>query len=120
MILNIFPSASVNHCHYQYGQKFTISASQTLNTVLAERIDINSVSQLGCSFFIFKAHRSSSSPVAPAAAAESWLTSVIRLGLLTIGTTILHAKFKLFQKAKKLLLTSWSSSLRSCQSYSGI
>jgi len=38
---NIFPAASVNHCHYQYGQKFTISASQTLNTVLAELIDIN-------------------------------------------------------------------------------
>lgn len=86
MILNIFPSVSVNHCHYQYGQKFTISASQTLNTVLAELIGINSVSQIGCSFFIFKAHRSSSSHVAPAAAAESWLASMIRLGLLMIGT----------------------------------
>lgn len=86
MILNIFPSASVNHCHYQYGQKFTISASQTLNTVLAELIDINSVSQIGYSFFIFKAHRSSSSHAAPAAAAESWLVNVIRLGLLMIGT----------------------------------
>lgn len=83
---NIFPTASVNHCHYQYGQKFTISASQTLNTVLAELIDINSVSQIGCAFFISKAYSSSCSPVATAAAGESWAAKAVSVGLLVSGT----------------------------------
>lgn len=76
----------MNHCHYQYGQKFIVSASQTLNTVLAELIDVNLVSQIWCSFFISKARSSSSSPVTTEAAAESWEADVIRMGLLISGT----------------------------------
>lgn len=54
--------------------------------MLAELININSVSQIGCSFFISKAHSSSSSHVATAAAAESWAANMVRVGLLLSGT----------------------------------